>query len=189
MKPVFDMDERPQKELPLEPRFVSRLTGAQLDLYAFICMLLGNRQDAQDVLQDTNVMLMRHAGEYDPERAFLPWAKAFAHNQVRAYIKRGTRSRLVFDEALVAEVAEEMRDEPADSGQELALLETCLGRLTAAQKELISAHYYRAEKVESLAAKLGRSAISVYVQLHRIRRRLGECVEAGLRAAAKEAGT
>ena len=182
------MEEMTHIGAPLEPQFVSRLTGAQLDLYAFICMLLGNRQDAQDVLQDTNVMLMRHAGEYDPGRPFLPWAKAFAHNQVRAYLKRVSRNRLVFDEGLVAEVAEELCDGPPEAGQEFALLETCLERLTPVQKELIRARYYRSEGIESLAVKLGKSAISVYVQIHRIRRRLGECVEAGLRAAAEGAG-
>jgi transcriptional regulator of aromatic amino acid metabolism len=40
----------------LDPQFVRTLTGAQFDIFAYICMLLGNRDVAKDILQDTNVM-------------------------------------------------------------------------------------------------------------------------------------
>lgn len=89
----------------LSPSFVCALTDAQFDLLAFICMLLGNRDMAQDVLQDTNLRLISHSAEYDTRRPFLPWAKAFAYNQVRTFVKKSARSRLVFDEGLVDALA------------------------------------------------------------------------------------
>lgn len=91
----------------LEPRYVGLLTKAQMDLYAFICMLLGHRDEAEDILQETNLMLMRHAAEYDGQRAFLPWAKAFAYNQVRKYLKSRSRSPLVFSGELVDAIADD----------------------------------------------------------------------------------
>ncbi len=161
----------------LDPSFVRALTAAQFDLYAFICMISGNREVAKDILQDTNVMLMGHAGEYDAGRPFLPWAKAFAYNQVRTYRKRESRSRLVFKDDLMTAVAQETLEEPAESGRELALLDACMERLTPAQRELIQARYFRRESVELIASRLAKSAISVYVQIHRIRRILGSCIE------------
>jgi len=172
----------------LSPVFVRALTDAQLDLYAFICVLLGNREVAKDVLQDTNLALMNHAGDYDKTRAFLPWAKAFAFNQVRTYRKRVSRSPMVFDDELVAAVAEATMDEPAESGRVLDVLEACLEKLTAAQKALIQARYYRRDSIESIAECMSRSAISVYVQIHRIRRVLGLCIEKNVRAAGEGVG-
>lgn len=169
----------------LDPQFVRTLTGAQFDIFAYICMLLANRDVAKDILQDTNVMLMNHAREYDAGRAFLPWAKAFAYNQVRTYLKKESRSRMVFDEDLVTAVAEETLAESEESGRRLELLDTCMEKLLPAQKELIQSRYFKGERIERMAETLKRSTISVYVQIHRIRRLLGECIETQLQATKK----
>lgn len=172
----------------LSPRFVRALTEAQFDLFAFVCMLVGNRDAAQDVLQDTNVMLMTHAAEYDVRRPFLPWAKAFAYNQVRTFLKKASRSRLVFDDALVGILAEETPCESTESRRLFELLDICMGKLTPTQRELIESRYYRNMRIECLAQKLNKSAISVYVHIHRIRRLLGTCIEARLHAAEANGG-
>ena len=177
------MDERVTDRAALTPEYVRILTDAQMDLYAFICRLLCNNDAAKDVLQDTNAALIEHAGEYDAGRAFLPWAKAFAYNFAKAYLKRESRSKLVFDDDLVTLIAEETMadvEEPAD--RELELLDVCMEQLTSPQRALIHARYYRDESIESLAERLKRSAIAVYVQIHRIRRLLGACIEAKLRS-------
>lgn len=167
----------------LDPRFVKALTDVQFDLYAFICMLLGNRDAAQDVLQDTNLSLMRHAAEYNFARPFWPWAKAFAYNHVRTCKKAYERTPLIFDNGLIDMMAEEYYEEPAESRIELDLLDECMEKLTPSQRRLIEARYYCGEKVESIAARLNKSAISVYVQIHRIRKRLEDCIDTSLTAA------
>ena len=158
-------------------QFVTELTRAQFDLFAFVSMLLGNRDAAKDVLQEANVALLRHAAEYDVRRPFLPWAKAFAYNQVRAYLKRESRERLVFDDALVDAVADDASAVSVESGRMMDLLDLCLKRLAEAQKRLIQDRYFRRESVTAIAKRLRRSEISVYVQIHRIRRALGACIE------------
>jgi len=90
---------------------------------------------------------------------------------------------MVFDDDLVTAVAEETAEDAAESGRELELLETCLEKLTAAQKKLIQAHYFQGERVESISERMTRSAISVYVQIHRIRRLLGVCIEGKMHVA------
>ncbi|HRR34831.1 MAG TPA: sigma-70 family RNA polymerase sigma factor [Kiritimatiellia bacterium] len=168
--------DRPGREEPYT-QFAKELTNAQFDLFAFVSMLLGNRDAAKDVLQETNVALLRHAAEYDTRCPFLPWAKAFAYNQVRAYLKRESRERLVFDDALVATVADDAREVPVENGRMMELLDLCLGRLAEAQKRLIQDRYFRRESIAAIAHRLRRSEISVYVQIHRIRRTLGACIE------------
>ena len=87
--------------------FVQLLTGIQSNLYSYICSLIVDTSGAFDVLQETNVVLWDKADEYDPGRPFRPWAYQIAYLQVLAYRKRCVRSRLVFDESLVSEMAEE----------------------------------------------------------------------------------
>ena len=77
--------------------FMLLLTSHQSSLYACISALLGGVEGVQDVLQETNVVLLEKAGEYDPARPFVPWALAFARFQTLAWRKRQTRDRLVLD--------------------------------------------------------------------------------------------
>lgn len=178
------MEKKDKGNAALTPQFVRALTDAQFALYSFICMLVGNRHAAEDILQDTNVILMDHAGDYDAKRVFMPWAKAFAYNKVRTFLKKESRSPLVFNEELVTVLAEETVAETGEgSGRELLeYLDACMERLTPVQQELIQARYYRKERVESLAARFKRTEISIYVQIHRIRRLLGVCIETKMHA-------
>ena len=52
------MDESNPDPAGPTPEFVQLLTGAQSALYAFIVSLLGGVNDANDVLQETNLKLV-----------------------------------------------------------------------------------------------------------------------------------
>src|ERR1041384_3034412 len=82
--------------------FMLLLTSYQSMLYSSITALLGGVEGAQDILQETNVVLLKKAADYDSARPFLPWAIAFAKNQVLAWRKRQSRDRLVLHDALFA---------------------------------------------------------------------------------------
>ena len=98
------------EEVPPEPPsvdFLSHVSRAQRSLYAFILTLVRQSADAEDVLQETNVVLWRKAGEYDPTREFMPWALRIAQLQAMAHLKRQKRVPLTFDEPLLTVLAEE----------------------------------------------------------------------------------
>jgi RNA polymerase sigma-70 factor (ECF subfamily) len=117
--------------------FVQSLTGVQSRLYAYICSLLGEAAGARDVLQETNLALWDKAQEYDPDRPFVPWAYKVAYLQVLAYRKRCSRSRLLFDEQLVSELAEQAASRDDDLDQRLEALGDCMGRLPGPRREMI----------------------------------------------------
>ena len=92
------------------PEFVQRLMASQSAMYAFIVSLLGGANDADDVLQETNMKLCRRSAQYDREQPFLRWAYAFARFEVMAYRKSKQRSRLVLDDDLVVRMAGELEE-------------------------------------------------------------------------------
>jgi RNA polymerase sigma-70 factor (ECF subfamily) len=117
--------------------FVQLLTGAQSRLYAYICTLLGDAAGARVVLQETNLALWDKAGDYDVDRPFLPWAYRVAYLQILAHRKRRTRGRLLFDERLLSELAEEAEDRDDDLDRRLEALGDCLARLPGHRRDLI----------------------------------------------------
>ena len=61
------------KECPeAAEQFVERLGSCQDRLFAYILMLLSNRDAALDVLQETNLVLWRKAAEFDRSRTSRP---------------------------------------------------------------------------------------------------------------------
>jgi RNA polymerase sigma-70 factor (ECF subfamily) len=166
-------------EVPAE--FISRLTAAQFALQAYITFLVGNAEDANDILQETNQVLWREAATYDLDRPFLPWAKSVAWYQVKTFRTLQSRDRLVFDEELLERVAQSA-DEEADMNRMLEALENCFERLSKSQKAVIRARYFHGKEVNAIATGLRCSVGAVSMLLFRIRDKLGACVEKALNA-------
>jgi RNA polymerase sigma-70 factor, ECF subfamily len=174
-------EETPPRSGP-KPEFLLLLTSHQSTLYAAITALLGGVEGAQDVLQETNIVLLEKAGEYDAARPFAPWALAFARFQVMAWRKRQARDRLVLDDDLIAVLADRMATDSASPGRRLDALEKCLNKLPADSRKIVDARYVQGNPVQEIAARLGRSVNVVSVTLFRIRKALLDCVRATLAA-------
>ena len=86
--------------------FVRNLTNCQPSLYAYILSLLPNRDDANDVLQDANLVMWRRSAEFAEGTNFLAWAYKIARYKVLSHHRDQHRSRQVFDDALFAQLAD-----------------------------------------------------------------------------------
>ncbi|MBI1373623.1 MAG: sigma-70 family RNA polymerase sigma factor [Phycisphaera sp.] len=166
--------------------FVQRLTDHQSRIWALILTLVSKADLAQEVFQETNLVLWRKAAEYDASRPFWPWAKAIARTQVLAAWERMSRDRLVFDPAVMERIVDRCandQEEGRTDGRQLALVD-CLAKLPADQRELLDARYGRQVTVKRLADEQGRSVSGLAVTLHRIRRALADCIDHKLAAEA-----
>ena len=54
--------------------YSQKLTAIQKSLYAFILSMIPNKSEAEDILQETNLILCQKALEYDPSKHFQGWA-------------------------------------------------------------------------------------------------------------------
>jgi len=77
-------------------------------LQAYILTLHPNRSEAQDILQETNVVLWQKIGEFRSGTNFKAWAFRVAYLQTLAHFKRVKRGGwLQFSDELVETLAEE----------------------------------------------------------------------------------
>ncbi len=159
--------------------FVTQITRAQRQLHAFILSMVWNATDADDVLQQTNLVLWEKSAEFDASRPFLPWAMRFAQWQTLAWLKQRQRQhqRLVFDDDLAKLLADEMAaDERAFEARRNALA-SCLQKLRPEQRDLIARRYEPEASVNSLAEVVGVTAKALSDRLRRIRHALLECIQ------------
>src|SRR4051812_12731478 len=89
---------------------VQLLTEHQQKLYVYILSLLGNPTDADEVLQNTNLVLWRKAADFHFGTCFSAWACRLAYYEVLAFRKQRGRSRLNFNQELLDTLAEEAVD-------------------------------------------------------------------------------
>lgn len=165
---------------PPSAEFVARITSAQRVLHAFIVSMVWNAADADDVLQETNLVLWRKAAEYDPARDFLPWAMRCAQFQALAYLRTRQRSKLSFDDDLLARLADEAAGEIAELDARRVALAGCLEKLPAHHRWIVAQRYEPGGSVNALAAERGISPKAFSEQLRRIRRTLMDCIETTL---------
>ncbi len=176
----------PENRAPEPPsvEYLSRVSRAQRSLYAFIVTLVRQAVDAEDVLQETNIVLWRKAHEFDPTRDFMPWALRIAQLQAMAHLKRQKRVPMTLDEPLLAKLADEAISVTAESDVRRQALARCLQKLPVHQRELIATRYEPDGSVNKLARRSGKSAKAISESLRRIRRALLDCIE---RTVAREA--
>jgi RNA polymerase sigma-70 factor (ECF subfamily) len=166
----------PASAMPASDEFVALLTKYQRQLQAYIFSLVWNPADADDILQETNLVLLKKSAEFETSREFLPWAFTFARFQALAGLKRLQRLKFVFDESLANSLAEEAaREDPVGEARRLALA-ACLRKLPAAHRELLIRRYEPKAVVGDMAAALGLSLKTLSDRLRRIRGKLLDCI-------------
>jgi len=101
----------PEKRPEPSFEFVQLLTSHQSRLYAYVLSLLGDRTQADDVLQETNSVLWRKANEFELGTNFGAWMLKVAYFQVMAHRRRLTRDRLVFDDDFLQDIAEDAKQQ------------------------------------------------------------------------------
>lgn len=158
-----------------QDEFARHFIENQGRLYAYIATLLPNRDDAEDVLQRTSLVLWRKWEQFDPARGFLPWARGVAMNEIRNLLRRSERRNVHLSEPILELLASDLEERQEDDGR-TAALSMCVERLQSKQRDLLEQCYLGSTGIQSIAHGLGLSPAALYMRLHRIRKTLIECI-------------
>jgi RNA polymerase sigma-70 factor (ECF subfamily) len=164
--------------MPHSDSFTELLIASQRRLYAYILTLLPRLSDAEEVLQETNSVLLRKRHEFRPGTAFNAWARTIAYFEALAYLKRQKQQhRILDDDGLQAELAAEAAHRYDDQDRRLAALEECVEKLDAKDGLLLRMRYQEGLSSESMASRVGRTAEAIRRHLFHIRTALLRCIQ------------
>lgn len=164
--------------------FVLSLTESQPTIYACIYSLLPDRAIAHDLLQETNLTLLRKADDFEIGTNFNAWATRIARYHVLNHRRKMNRDRLVFDEALMEELCARQVEREGELCRYTVAMRCCLQKLPAAQRELLEQRYSPGGSVAELAHAQGKSVGAVSQLLYRLRQSLMDCVYQSLQEGA-----
>ena len=161
----------------LHAEFARRLRQNQTRLYGYIHALVRDLNDADDLYQQTALILWKKFAAFDATRSFFAWACGVARLEVANFLRTRARRRLYFSDdlsLLLIEAHGDMTDEELEDRRDA--LARCVERLRQRDRELLTECYGESSGVHGAADRRGRSSHSVYNSLRRIRRALFECI-------------
>ncbi len=162
--------------------FIDQFVATQRRVYLFILAQVGNPDLAEEVLQNTNVVIWSKWKKFEPGTNYIAWVYRIASFEVMKYRQKNKRSKVYFDDEFIKTVAKSVEQISEKSEARRLALAKCIDKLKSADRALIQQRYEPGVNGKSLAEKLGRPVNSVYQSLGRIRRVLLECVERELAA-------
>ena len=162
-------------------QFTQQFSQNERAMRAFACSLVPNREDVNDIIQETLKELWRKFDKFDPARPFLPWANRFVYRQVLIH-RRSTAIRLKY--TFSEETFRRLVEEQSPLERDVALLEAldkCLHRLDDDERELLNLRYFTKESINQMATREGLSVDVLYKRIQRIREVLQRCISKRMR--------
>jgi RNA polymerase sigma-70 factor (ECF subfamily) len=156
--------------------FLQLITEFQGRLFGFVLAMLGDVDQANEVLQETNLVLWRKSDDFKIGSDFKAWSFRVAHFQVMAFRQRHYRDRLIFDDDLIEQIARDASKQDEMYQQRVDRLENCVAKLSERKREVLCRFYENDESLEAIAETLKRTANAVGQMLFRIRKSLIACV-------------
>lgn len=157
--------------------FAALYASTAAKLFGVALRILGQREWAEEALQESFVAIWQRAGDYDPARGSATgWlATIVRHCAIDQRRRRGARpeSRAAPEEALATLAA----PDAADSRAQLGALQRCLDELDEQPRRAVLLAYCYGLTREELAVRVGVPVGTVKSWLRRSLERLQKCLE------------
>jgi len=149
-------------------------------IFGVAMRMLRNRQDAEDITQETMVRALNRIDDYDPARPFGPWVHRIARNLCVDRFRR-KKPTSEFNEEITAAgpsiTAASSFGRPQDlvahEGQVHGVLHECLKELASPYREVIELYHYHHMSYRQIAESLAVPEGTVMNRLFRARKQLG----------------
>jgi len=165
-----------------ESEFVRLLTRHSSQIYGFILMLSVKRSDAEDILQDTSVVLWEKFDSYEPGTSFQAWACQIAYYETLSRRRKQNRIQYLSDASLTL-LAKDALSIMEQTDLDKDALADCLEKLAEKDRRLIEQKYFVQLSTSEIAERSARSVHAIYRALSRVHGLLLRCMRKAFESA------
>lgn len=157
-------------------RYVALMNQHQVQLVTYVESLGLEYQAAQDLVQETNLILWRKRGDFRAGSSYWAWACKVAYHQVLHHRRSKGRDKLVFSEELLEQLADVSRSRLESYDDHKRQLRLCLKELPPRQRSVIEWRYREDNAVNAIAKRLDMTPNAISKLIQRARIALLDCV-------------
>ena len=157
--------------------FLTLLTQHDRALGVYVYSLVTPNADADDILQQTKMILWRCFDQFEPGTNFIAWARKTAFHQILTYRRQRKREHLPLSDETLEAISHEVAQLAERGDDRREALQSCLHMLPQEHRQLVLLRYFEDLEVEQIAERIGSTVGAVYRALSRVRLALLECVE------------
>ena len=143
----------------------------------FAVHLVGNREDAEEVVQDTFLRAYRALGRYEERERFGAWILRILVNRARTVSAMGRRREKMFPEQIEETLPEAAEAHPADRAALREEVTRGLSQLGDDQREAFLLHYVEGLSYEEMSAVTGSGISALKMRVKRSCERLREILQ------------
>src|SRR5438477_4485063 len=151
------MEPDSNNETDSRKRLMALMTRHQRQIFAYIYTLVPDRHDAEDLLQETSLVICEKFDDFTPGTDFVAWACQIAWWRIRYSRQKFARSKVIFDDELLDAVAKTAGTMRAELDERHEALAVCLKKLPPRDRELVLTRYEPGSGVAEAAKRTGRS--------------------------------
>lgn len=164
-------------------RFTRHWTLASPMVADYIGSLVPNFHEAEDLLQNVAIVVLRKFDQYDQALPFAFWAMGIARYEILSKRREFSRRRVLFTPELAEQAAELQQEMSAEHEARQRALRDCLGAVGERATAVLRMRYEEALEPRDIADRLGMSSGAIRVMLSRLRGVLQECIQAKIAVA------
>ena len=159
--------------------FVRIFSRSQQRVLRFIHTFVPNLTEAEEILQETSVILWKKWPQFEQDRDFVKWACGIARLEVFRMLRQRKRFGLHLSEIVLNQIADQALaefDHDVKMEASEAALEECMKRLDDSERLILTLRYQHEKTVKQIAELCERPKSTVHDLLGLIRARLLRCV-------------
>ncbi len=148
-------------------------------LFAYLYRFVGQKEEAEDLLQDVFIKAFKNLRSYDSRRKFSSWIYRIAHNEAINYVKRKSLKRFISWENVTLS-KDLLSTSGSGEGAEDAWIrkeantevEKALDKLSPKYKQVLVFRYYFDQTYEEMSEIIGKPVNTVGTLINRAKKKL-----------------
>ncbi|MFR3330843.1 MAG: RNA polymerase sigma factor [Odoribacter splanchnicus] len=167
--------------------YITRILNGEVDLFGqllavysrpiflLIYRIVHNREEAEELTQDTFLKAYRTLHRFKGECLFSTWLYRIAYNTAISATRKKKYEFLYIEEQMIDQVKDSELDEQFENQmheQQLDQLDKAMNSLPPDERALLLLYYTEQKTIEEIAGITKLTTANVKVKLHRIRKKL-----------------
>lgn len=157
--------------------FLTLLTQHDRALGLYVYSMVSSNADADDVLQQTKMVMWRSFDQFESGTNFIAWARKVAFHQILNSRRQHKRQHLPLSDEMLEALSHGVAQLSERGEDRREALQSCLRKLAEEHRQLVLLRYFEDLEVEQVAERIGSTEGAVYRALSRVRLALLQCVE------------